>query len=119
MTKQTEKVHQRNEALIALREERNWNQFIAAQICRVHRSTYGAWERGEYRPSVPHLRKLAEVFEATPEKLGYALTEAEQEEWMLCAILGELAYQDSLPPRAQALLEEIAAMRAEERGMAS
>jgi transcriptional regulator with XRE-family HTH domain len=64
-----------NDALIQARKRRGWKEKdIAAQV-PVNEKTYRRWEHGELIPSLRHLRRLCELFETTPDALGFDLNE--------------------------------------------
>ena len=73
MKKDTHGQPRANDALIQARKRRGWKEKeVAAQIS-VSKRTYCRWEQGRLMPSLPHLRRLCELFETTPDALGFDL----------------------------------------------
>ena len=54
------------------REEKGWSQFALAKQMKVHHSLIGKYERGEVKPSIDIVLRLANVLETT---VGYLLGE--------------------------------------------
>lgn len=46
-----------------LREQKGWSQMDVAHQLDVSQSAYNKWEAGQAKPTLPHLQKLAEIFE--------------------------------------------------------
>jgi DNA-binding XRE family transcriptional regulator len=62
-----------NHRLIQVRKGRNLSRKEVAARINVHWGTYYKWERGQQSPGLRHLRLLCDLFQATPEELGYNL----------------------------------------------
>ncbi|MGO4708486.1 helix-turn-helix domain-containing protein [Chryseobacterium sp. 2TAF14] len=46
-----------------LREQKGWSQMDVAHQLDISQSAYNKWEAGQAKPTLPHLQKLAEIFE--------------------------------------------------------
>ena len=66
-----------NSLLRQARKARLWSQGELAEHIGVAKETISRWENGVSRPQPQLLRQLCEVFQTTPEALGYALNHEE------------------------------------------
>ena len=62
-----------------LREGRFMTQTEIAAFCAVTVTTVSNWERGEQQPRIVLIRKLAELFQTTPQDIQQALVETAQQ----------------------------------------
>lgn len=46
-----------------LREQKGWSQMDVAHQLDISQAAYNKWEAGQAKPTLPHLQKLAEIFE--------------------------------------------------------
>ena len=53
------------------RRGRKWSQEQVSEKVGVNTRTYSRWEQGRHHPSLRQLRRLCELFETTPEVLGF------------------------------------------------
>lgn len=60
-----------NDALIRARTERGLDTGEIANLVGVNTHTYIKWEKRKIRPSLRHIRRLCEIFQARPKDLGY------------------------------------------------
>ena len=58
-----------------LRESHFMTQTEVAAACAVTVTTVSNWERGEQQPRIVLIRKLAEVFQTTPQEIQQSVTE--------------------------------------------
>lgn len=68
---------QRNQLLRQARQKRCWSQAELAEQVGVSNETVSRWENGVSKPQPYQLKKLCEVFDKTPEELGYLQGEQE------------------------------------------
>ncbi len=57
--------------LRTVRKERNWSREEVSEKVGVDTRTYSRWEQGRHNPSLRQLRRLCELFETTPDVLGF------------------------------------------------
>ena len=60
-----------NQKLQDARKQRNWTIEQASAQIGVDIKTYRRWEQKGYNPSLRHLRRLCQIFELSPEELGF------------------------------------------------
>lgn len=53
------------------RKQRHWTQEDVAEALGVIDLTVRRWEQGQHRPSKYYVKKLCDLFEKTPEDLGF------------------------------------------------
>lgn len=73
MRKNSLRASQANNALIQARKLQGWKEEDIATQISVDKRTYCRWEKGQLKPSLRHLRFLCELFQTTPELLGFDL----------------------------------------------
>ncbi|GHO84966.1 peptidoglycan-binding protein [Dictyobacter formicarum] len=67
-----------NQLLRQARRTRTWSQGDLAERIGVAKETISRWENGVSRPQPQQLSRLCETFQMTPDKLGYALDQVEE-----------------------------------------
>lgn len=60
-----------NFKLIDHRKQRRWTQMDVAEALGVIDLTVRRWEQGQHKPSKYYVKKLCDLFEKTPEDLGF------------------------------------------------
>jgi len=88
------------------REAKGWSQSALAKQMGVHHSLIGKYERGEVKPNIDIVQKMAQVLDTT---VGYLLGETEDKNVLKDpAMLKRLNDINSLPPKdKEALLLNI------------
>jgi len=59
------------EKLRIVRKKHKWSREKVSEQVGVDTRTYSRWEQGRHHPSLRQLRRLCELFETTPDALGF------------------------------------------------
>ncbi|HYU74462.1 MAG TPA: helix-turn-helix transcriptional regulator [Ktedonobacteraceae bacterium] len=62
-----------NQKLREARQRCQWTMEQASERIGVDTRTYIRWERGKQHPGLRHMRLLCELFQTTPEELGFPI----------------------------------------------